>query len=122
MPGLLTLAALAAHPERYQLIDVRDAQDHATVHVEGAVHIALPELAARLGEISPVLIPVTVCGKGGGRSAEGADLLVALGREGALALEGGTLGWMAARGRGARHGQTVIEGSLDHSSDGSAGR
>lgn len=29
MPGLLTLVDLAAHPERYQLIDVRDAQDHA---------------------------------------------------------------------------------------------
>lgn len=101
MPGLLTLVDLAAHPERYQLIDVRDAQDHATAHVEGAVHIPLLELAKRLAEISPDLIPVTICGKGGGRSAEGANLLAALGREGALALEGGTLGWLAARGRGA---------------------
>ena len=53
MPGLLTLVDLAAHPERYQLIDARDAQDHATAHVEGAVHIPLLELAKRLAEISP---------------------------------------------------------------------
>ena len=63
------------------------------------VHIPLAELVARLGEISVALIPVTVCGKGGGRSAEGADLLVALGRESALALEGGTLGWLTMRAK-----------------------
>lgn len=93
----LSLEALVAHPERYQLIDVRDAQDYATAHVEGAVHIPLAELAARLGEIPGDRIPVTVCGKGGGRSAEGAALLVRLGRKDAQALEGGTLGWLAAK-------------------------
>lgn len=101
----LSLDALAAHPERYQLIDVRDAQDYAAAHVEGAVHIPLAELAARFAEIAGDRIPVTVCGKGGGRSAEGADLLVGLGREGAQALEGGTLGWL-----GARAGQRVKPG------------
>lgn len=116
MTGLLTLAALAAHPERYQLIDVRDAQDHATAEVEGSVHIPLAELTPRLGEISLDLIPVTVCGKGGGCSAEGADLLVALGREGALAREGGTLGWLAARAW-CRHGQRVTDGCPERGND-----
>jgi rhodanese-related sulfurtransferase len=95
MAGILTLANLAADPGRYYLIDVRDAQDHAAAHVAGAVNIPLAQLAARLGEIAGDRIPVTICGKGGGRSAEGADLLIRLGRKGALALEGGTQGWLA---------------------------
>lgn len=97
MVEILPLAALAADPDRYQLIDVRDASDYATAHVTGAVHIPLAELAARLGEIVGDRIPVTICAKGGGRSAQGADLLIGLGHKDALALEGGTLGWLAAQ-------------------------
>lgn len=95
MTEMLTLAALAADPTRFHLIDVRDAEDHAAAHVADAVHIPLTELEARVGEIPADKTPVTICGKGGGRSADGADVLRKVGHPGALWLEGGTNGWLA---------------------------
>lgn len=95
MAQMLTLAALAADPERFQLIDVRDAEDYAAAHVTGAVHIPLADLAVRAGEIPADRTAVTICGKGGGRSAEGAKMLNRLGHPDAVWLEGGTIGWLA---------------------------
>lgn len=94
---MLTLAVLAADSGRYYLIDVRDAGDYAAAHVYGAVHAPLDELAGRASEIPAGKIPVTVCGKGGGRSSEGARMLRGLGRKDVLWLEGGTTGWIAGR-------------------------
>ena len=94
MAEMLTLAALAADPDRFHLIDVRDAGDYAAAHVAGAVHIPLAELENRVGELPAGKTPVTICGKGGGRSAEGADLLNKLGHPDSLWLEGGTTGWL----------------------------
>ncbi|MGO4917618.1 rhodanese-like domain-containing protein [Pseudogemmobacter sp. W21_MBD1_M6] len=71
MAQTLKLAALVADPERFHLIDVRDAEDYAVAHVTGAVHIRLAELEGRAGELPSGKTPVTICGKGGGRSAEG---------------------------------------------------
>lgn len=95
MAGMLTLAALAADPDRFHLIDVRDAEDYAAAHVAGAVHIPLADLEDRADRIPAGKTPVTICGKGGGRSAEGADILNKLGRPDAIWLEGGTTGWIA---------------------------
>ena len=95
MAEMLTLAALAADPDRFHLIDVRDADDYAKAHVTGAVHIPLAELGKRASEIPAGKTPVTICGKGCGRSAEGADMLRKSGHPGALWLEGGTNGWLA---------------------------
>jgi len=95
MAQLLTLAALAADPDRFHLIDVRDAEDHAAAHVAGAVHISLAELADRAGEIPADRTAVTICGKVGGSSAEGADILNRLGHPHAVWLESGTNGWRA---------------------------
>ncbi|WP_202530787.1 rhodanese-like domain-containing protein [Maritimibacter harenae] len=95
MAEMLALAALSANPDRFHLIDVRDAEDYAAAHVAGAVHIPLSDLEARRDKLPPGTKPVTICGKGGGRSAEGADMLCNLGRPDALWLEGGTTGWLA---------------------------
>ncbi len=95
MAEMLTLAALAADPARFHLIDVRDAEDYAAAHVGGAVHIPLAELEDRAGELPTGRTPVTICGKGGGRSAEGAEILNRLGHPDAFWLEGGTTGWIA---------------------------
>ena len=94
MAQMLTLATLAGDPDRFHLIDVRDAEDYAASHVTGAVHIPLTALEARVGEISAGKTPVTICGKGGGRSAEGAEILNRLGHPNTLWLEGGTNGWL----------------------------
>jgi rhodanese-related sulfurtransferase len=95
MAQMLTLAALAADPARFHLIDVRDAEDYAAAHVAGAVNVPLAELADRVGEIPAARTAVTICGKGGGRSAEGAEMLNRLGHPDARWLEGGTNGWRA---------------------------
>lgn len=95
MAEMLTLAALAVDPNRFHLIDVRDADDYAAAHVAGAVNVPLAELAARVVELPTGRTPVAICGKGGGRSAEGVDILNRLGHPDALWLEGGTTGWLA---------------------------
>lgn len=95
MAQMLTLTALAADPERFHLIDVRDADDYAKAHVTGAMHIPLVDLGKRARELPAGKTPVTICGKGGGRSTQGADLLKKLGHPDALWLEGGTTGWLA---------------------------
>lgn len=95
MSQMLTLAAFAADPDRFHVIDVRDAEDYAVAHVTGAVHVPLTELEDRAGELPVGKTPVTICGKGGGRSAEGADMLNRLGHADARWLEGGTNGWLA---------------------------
>jgi rhodanese-related sulfurtransferase len=51
MVEMLTLTALAADPDRFHLIDVRDAEDYAAAHVTGAVHIPLAELGKRVSEL-----------------------------------------------------------------------
>lgn len=95
MAEMLTLAARAADPDRFHLIDVRDADDYAKAHVTGAVHIPLAELGKRTRELPVSETPVTICGKGGGRSAVGADMLKMLGHPDTLWLERGTTGWLA---------------------------
>ncbi len=95
MAEMLTLSALAADPDRFHLIDVRDAEDYAAAHVAGTVHIPLAELGKRASELPTGKTPVTICGKDGGRSAEGADMLRKSGHPDALWLEGGTNGWLS---------------------------
>ncbi|MGD9862912.1 MAG: rhodanese-like domain-containing protein [Pseudodonghicola sp.] len=63
---MVTLAALAADPDRFHLINVRDAEDYAAAHVADAVHTPLAHLAAQAGELPADRTPVTICGKGGG--------------------------------------------------------
>lgn len=80
MAQMLALAALAADPDRFHLINVRDAEDYA---------------AAQAGELPADRTPVTICGNCSGRSADGADLLNKLGHPDAVWLEGGRTGWRA---------------------------
>ncbi|SEB46570.1 rhodanese-like domain-containing protein [Rhodobacter sp. 24-YEA-8] len=93
----LTPEALATDPDRYVLIDVRGAEEYAAGHVDGALHIPLADLTARLAEIPTSRSVVTVWGKGGGRSAEGAAILRDSGRSDARWLEGGANGWSSRK-------------------------
>lgn len=89
------LDALRAEGRAVTVIDVRTAEEFAAGHVDGAVHVHgtdLPAAARSLGSAEHV---VTVCGKGGGRSAEAAALLRSLGVP-AQFLAGGTFAWLAA--------------------------
>ncbi|HEU5249244.1 MAG TPA: rhodanese-like domain-containing protein [Thermoanaerobaculia bacterium] len=83
------------------IVDVRSPTEFAAGHVDGAVNIPLDVLEARAPEIPRDALVVTVCGKGGGRSAQAADLLRARGFASARSLCGGTEAWLARAAQGA---------------------
>jgi rhodanese-related sulfurtransferase len=62
------------------LLDVRSPAEFAAGHLDGAVHVPVDELDARLGEL-PRDRPVVVYCRSGGRSARAASLLAAAGYE-----------------------------------------
>lgn len=90
----LTIEDLRAAPEACMLIDVRQPEEFAIAHIPGARNIPLDRLAEEAGSLPKTLRPITICGKGGGRSAEGAAILRRSGRTDALWLCGGTNAWM----------------------------
>jgi rhodanese-related sulfurtransferase len=83
------------------VIDVRSPEEFAAGHVDGAMNIPLDSLAARASALPKNAALVTVCGKGGGRSARAAMQLRALGFDSARPLCGGTQAWMQWTARGA---------------------
>ena len=78
------------------LIDVRSPEEFAAGHIDGAINIPLDTLPERASELPRGAIVVTVCGKGGGRSARAAEQLRAGGFLSARSLCGGTQAWMTA--------------------------
>jgi rhodanese-related sulfurtransferase len=83
-------------PEGLVVLDVREDDEWAAGHIEGAVHIPLMELPARVGEIAELEAPQTlvVC-KGGGRSARAVAYLAQQGYD-VVNLADGMLGWERA--------------------------
>jgi rhodanese-related sulfurtransferase len=75
------------------IIDVRSQVEFSEKHIPGAINIPLSELEYRSKELSKDSIIITTCGKVGGRSAQGAELLKQLGFSNASYLCGGTFGW-----------------------------
>lgn len=67
------------------VLDVRSQNDFDVGHIPWAKHIPLKSLAKRLQELPTNKPIITVCGKGDGRSAEAAAMIL-----GADWLEGGT--------------------------------
>jgi len=80
-------------PDQLTIIDVRSPEEFAEKHIPGAINIPLSELESRSSELSRQTTIITACGKGGGRSAQGAELLKQLGFSKANYLCGGTFGW-----------------------------
>ena len=84
---------LSGESGAYQLIDVREDDEHAAAHIPGASNIPLSEFMARVDEISedePVLL---VCNTGV-RSSQAALYLASMGYEDIYNLEEGTKGWL----------------------------
>lgn len=78
------------------LIDVRSPDEFAAGHIDGAINIPVDELEAKLDVLREASALVTVCAKGGGRSASAVTMLRAHGWSNSHWLCGGTLGWLAA--------------------------
>lgn len=78
----------------YHLLDVREADEWQAGHIEGAQHIPLAELAARLAELPSGRDIVAVC-RSGSRSAAAVRGLRQLGYT-AENLDGGVTAWTRA--------------------------
>jgi rhodanese-related sulfurtransferase len=74
-----------------QLVDVRADHEWEAGHLPGAVHIALPELPARVDEIDKDRAVILYC-RGGNRSSMATTALAEAGYD-AVKLSEGAVGW-----------------------------
>lgn len=81
-------------PENVVVLDVREPDEWAAGHLEGAVHIPLGSLAQRVGELDPQAETVVMCHLGG-RSARATAWLASQGHH-VVNLQGGIEAWEAA--------------------------
>lgn len=77
------------------LIDVRETWEWQTGHADGARHIPLKDLPARLAEL-PRTAPVYLICASGSRSSKAAQYLKQAGFERPINVRGGTLAWQRA--------------------------
>jgi rhodanese-related sulfurtransferase len=82
-------------PKDLHILDVREDVEWSHGHIEGAQHIPLMQVMARVAEV-PEGQTLVVC-RVGGRSAQAAAYLISQGRN-VMNLEGGMIDW-AASGR-----------------------
>jgi len=81
-------------PDDLTIIDVRENDEWAAGHIEGAVHIPLAQLPGRVAEVPPDAQTLVYC-KSGGRSAQATVFLKHAGRD-AVNLDGGVIAWERA--------------------------
>jgi rhodanese-related sulfurtransferase len=81
-------------PEAMSVLDVREPDEWHHGHIDGALHIPLRDVPARLADL-PAQGQVLVVCKVGGRSAQAVGYLVQNGVD-AVNLDGGMLEWAAA--------------------------
>jgi rhodanese-related sulfurtransferase len=96
--GRLPQIDAAQVPADGLLVDVREDEEWAAGHAEGAVHVPMSEFVARSGEVTARTAdggPVYVVCRSGGRSAQVAQYLLQQGLE-AVNVDGGMLAWEAA--------------------------
>jgi rhodanese-related sulfurtransferase len=87
--------AVADLPADAVLLDVREDDEWAAGHAEGAAHVPMSAFTARLDEV-PDADPVYVVCRSGARSAQVAAFLQRQGRA-AVNVEGGMQAWAALR-------------------------
>ena len=80
-------------PDGLAVVDVREPVEWAAGHIDGALHIPLSELPARVSDL-PDAQTLVVC-KVGGRSAQAVAYLAQQGYD-VVNLDGGMLDWEAA--------------------------
>jgi MFS family permease len=79
--------------QKIKVIDVRSETEFNIGHIPEAIHISLHELPIKINQLDKSYQFVIACGKGGGRSADGAKLLSNYGFN-AKWLCGGTIKWL----------------------------
>ncbi len=81
-------------PETLVVLDVREPDEWAAGHIDGATHIPLGDLPSRAGELDPQARTLVVCHVGG-RSLRAAAWLQERGHD-VVNLDGGMEAWEAA--------------------------
>jgi len=81
-------------PAEPTVLDVREDDEWAAGHIDGAIHIPLTELPGRLHELPDADRLVVIC-RSGARSARATTYLQQIGIE-AVNLDGGMKAWSAA--------------------------
>ncbi len=81
-------------PDGVVVLDVREPDEWAAGHIEGALHIPLMEVVQRVGDVPSDERVLVVC-RVGVRSAQATAFLQAQGRDVAN-LEGGMVAWASA--------------------------
>ena len=84
----------AAVPADAIVLDVRENDEWTAGHADGAVHIPMGEVVARIAEVPGGSTVHVVC-RVGGRSAQVTQYLIAQGMD-AVNINGGMLEWEAA--------------------------
>jgi rhodanese-related sulfurtransferase len=85
---------VTAVPDDARVLDVREDYEWEAGHIDGAVHIPLDQLPARLGELDPDEDLHVVC-RAGGRSQRAAEWLEGHGYT-AINVSGGMGAWLEA--------------------------
>ncbi|GAB2777888.1 rhodanese-like domain-containing protein [Streptomyces sp. NPDC054796] len=96
--GQLPQVEAASVPAEGLLLDVRENDEWAAGHAEGALHIPMSDFVARSGELTERVGDgerVYVVCRVGGRSAQVAQYLIQQGMD-AVNVDGGMLAWDAA--------------------------
>jgi rhodanese-related sulfurtransferase len=83
---------LFARREDLVVLDVREPEEWVAGRVDGAVHIPLGQLPARIGELDRSR-PIAVVCRSGNRSTLAADYLAARGFD-AVSVDGGLARWL----------------------------
>jgi len=97
-PGQIPTVQVSQIPDGAILLDVREDDEWAAGHIDGAVHVPMMQVPQRLqydpGSLTPDAPLVVVC-KVGGRSAQVTAWLLQQGYD-AVNLDGGMLAWQGA--------------------------
>lgn len=92
-----SLRELLSSDENVVIIDVRTAEEYSAGHIEGAINIPIDALSIQAHALPSGIRIVTACNAGGARSHRAVEELHRLGHKKAVALSGGTRGWLAQR-------------------------
>lgn len=76
------------------VLDVREPDEWAAGHIEGALHVPLADLPRRVADLPPAGPLVVIC-RVGGRSAQATAYLQGIGID-AVNVDGGMQSWAAA--------------------------
>lgn len=89
-----TVTAATMQSQGAFMLDVREPDEWAAGHIEGATLIPLGDLPNRLAEVPKDRTIVVVC-RSGNRSATGRDILLDAGYKQATSMSGGMNDWVA---------------------------